>query len=127
MRFALLLLLAFSTLANADAYKCKGANGKAVITATPCEAGYTSVGAVRSDETSADNYNQAQADLQRQKAWLVERDKVNRHDAAIAQQQADAVARAYPQVPQPQRSESIWDKPWGCMWHSCSSTKTTIR
>ena len=124
MRYAMLFLLLLSSIVSADAYKCKGANGKAVFTATQCDVGETRVSSAKSDGTDAASFNQAQADLQRQKDWLAGRAEVQRRDASIAQRQSSVAS--LPSVPEPQHStsDSIWNRPWGCMWRSCSSSKT---
>lgn len=124
MRYFFLLLLLAAQFANADAYKCKGENGKAVITASPCEPGYTGVGVSRSDSTDQHSYNQAQADLRRQKEWLAGREEAQRRDASIAHRQSSVAALPSPPVPEQSSSGSIFDKSWGCGGRSCPSTAT---
>jgi hypothetical protein len=127
MRYLFLLLLVVSHPAMADAYKCKGADGKVLISFAPCGAGYAAVRAAESDRFDAGSYNRAQADLQRQRVWLAGRDKERQVDAVAAQQQAAAVQGAYPQdTQQPVKSDSIWDRPLGCWFGgSCPTSKTT--
>lgn len=125
MRYLLLLLLFAAQFANADAYKCKGENGRMVITATPCEAG-NAVGVARSDSPDQQSYNQAQADLRRQKRWLAGREEVQQREAANAHRQSSASVLPSPPVPEHSNSGSIFDKSWGCGNRSCPST-TTVR
>lgn len=128
MRFHFLILLfVLSHPAFADAYKCKSASGQIVITDKPCDViGHGHLKSSKSDVTDSTSVARAQADLQRQKAWLAGRDQMHRDDAVLAQQKAAAVDRSYPvEQPQQRKSESIFDKPWGCGNRSCSTTVTS--
>lgn len=128
MRFHLsILLLVLAQPVFADAYKCKSSTGQTVITDKPCDVfGHSHLNSSKSDVTDSKSVARAQSDLQRQKSWLAGRDQMHRDDAVLAQQKALAVDRSYPvEQQQKLKSESIWDKPWGCGNRSCSSTVTS--
>lgn len=122
-----ILLLVLAQPVFADAYKCKSSTGQTVITDKPCDViGHGYLKSAKSDVTDSNSVARAQADLQRQKSWLDGRDEMHRDDAVLAQQKAAAVDRSYPaEQPQKLKSESIWDKSWGCGNRSCPSTVTS--
>ncbi len=123
MLSALLFVVAQSVFA--DAYKCKAPGGQVVITAQPCDVGYQTARAARSDGTDAASYAQAQSDLQRQKAWLAGREEVKQQDAVIAQRQANDANQVYRHAEQARSNAgSIWEKHWGCWDSSCPTTTT---
>lgn len=126
MRYLFWLFLFAAPLASADAYKCKGPNGKVVITAAPCDDGAV-VGVAKSDNPDQQSSDQARADLHRQKAWLSDREESQRRDAATSRSQSAAAVLPPPPVPESSNSGSIFDKSWGCGGHSCPSATTKRR
>lgn len=123
MRGLFLIAVLISAPALADAYKCKSPAGQVVFTEKPCEVGHTSVRAVSSDGIDDAAVARAQLDLERQKAWVSGREKMHQEDAAIYRQRAAAADAGYVTSPAAQtKSESIFDKPWGCGNRSCSTT-----
>lgn len=125
MRYWILIFAISSQSVMADAYKCRLPDGRFVITEKPCEVGSVTSGSAKSDPVDASSYDRAQSDLNRQKGWVAGREQMHRDDAAIARRQAAAADQAYPVSPPKQiKSESIFDKPWGCGNRSCSQTFT---
>lgn len=125
MRFVFLFLAVFSQSVLADAYKCKSSSGQVVFTEKPCEVGHTLAGSSQTDHVDS---HRAQADLNRQRGWLAGREQMHRQDAINAQNQASAIHRMYPQEsPKVLKSESIFDKPWGCGNRSCPSVSSSPR
>lgn len=122
MRELFLILVLISTSAFADAYKCKSPSGHVVFTEKPCDPGYTNTRAVSSAGVDDVAVARAQSDLERQKAWLAGREQIQREDAAAIARLRVAAEAAYPSAPSvPAKSESIFDKPWGCGNRSCSA------
>ena len=84
MRFHLsILLLVLSQPVFADAYKCRPSTGQAVITERPCDNGYGYASSAKSDGTDTESYRRAQADLQRQKDWLRQREADQRGSSSV--------------------------------------------
>lgn len=71
----ILQLAVLSQPASADAYRCKGKRGLAVISATPCEEGYVTSSVAQSDSIEARQLRQAQADLARQREFVASRER----------------------------------------------------
>lgn len=71
----ILQLAVLSQPASADAYRCKGKSGLAVISATPCEEGYVTSSVAQSDSIEARQLRQAQADLERQREFVASRER----------------------------------------------------
>ena len=61
--------------AIADAFKCKGSNGKVVISSVPCDETSTAVSVQRSDNIPAYQQQNAINDLERQKQFLRMRER----------------------------------------------------
>lgn len=61
--------------ASADALKCREPNGKIVISNVPCAEQATVVSVQRSDTISAEQHRNALNDLQRQRQYLIERER----------------------------------------------------
>lgn len=72
---ALLLWMVISPIAIADAYKCKGSNGKVVISSVACDDTATAVSVQRSDNIPAYQRQDAINDLERQKQFLRMRER----------------------------------------------------
>lgn len=88
MRTISLLILSFiSFLAHADAYKCKEAGGRVVFSSSPCSEHSVQVTTAQSLNTSDTQYQRAQSDLERQRAWLRNREaeqKVESRSAPVS-------------------------------------------
>jgi len=81
------LLIATSMASQADVYKCKTPSGGTTISDIPCDRG-ARIDQVRPSE-SGSSAAQSQYDLERQRAWLSNRDAENAAmDRSIRQQQA---------------------------------------
>jgi len=76
-----LILLACSlpVMANADVYRCKSANGQALISTSPCVDSQPPTRVIRDNSPNDAALAQAQADLERQKQWLRSRETEQRH------------------------------------------------
>ena len=75
---ACLLISAFVShhaIADAFAFKCKGSNGKVVISSVPCDETSTAVSVQRSDNIPAYQQQNAINDLERQKQFLRMRER----------------------------------------------------
>jgi hypothetical protein len=75
-----LLLICLPFLARADAFRCKGVSGQAIISSIPCSDNYATTRVVNSENPNANSVQRAQADLERQKQWLMIRER-EQHDA----------------------------------------------
>lgn len=94
MRFVFsIFLLTLALPAFSDAYKCKGPNGQVVFTERPCENGFSHSSSARSYAADSDNAIRAQAEVQRQKEWLRQRDADLRGGSPV--QPVHAAAPAY--------------------------------
>ena len=83
----LLILFFVSFLAHADAYKCKEAGGRVVFSSSPCPEYSAQVTTAQSANTSDIQYQRAQSDLERQRAWLRNREaeqKVESRSAPVS-------------------------------------------
>ena len=83
----LLTLFFVSFLAHADAYKCKEAGGRVVFSSSPCPEYSAQVTTAQSSNTSDTQYQRAQSDLERQRAWLRNREaeqKVESRSAPVS-------------------------------------------
>ena len=72
---AYLLAASASPFVLADAYKCKGPNGKIAISSSPCDDTSTAVSVQRSDHISAYQQQEALNDLERQRQFLRTRER----------------------------------------------------
>ena len=85
MRTVSLLILSFiSFLAHADAYKCKETGGRVVFSSSPCPEYSAQVKTAQSANTSDIQYQRAQSDLARQRAWLRGREAEQRDESRSA-------------------------------------------
>lgn len=78
----LLIGLGSNCPASADALKCREPNGKIVISNVPCAERATVVSVQRSDTISAEQQRNALNDLQRQRQYLIEREREQDRDRA---------------------------------------------
>ena len=80
MKKILIVALLFSLPVFADAYKCKDSSGKITVSSSPCPDYSYQVKTVPDSSPSITNYNRAQSDLERQKAWLNRRQSQQARD-----------------------------------------------
>lgn len=71
----LLALTLASALAHADAYRCRQANGAVVISSRPCDDDAVTAAVVRSEQPSLQSVGRAQADLERQRQFVAQREQ----------------------------------------------------
>lgn len=71
----LLISIFVSHHASADAFKCKGSNGKVIISSAPCDETSSAVSVQRSDNIPAYQQQNAINDLERQKKFLRMRER----------------------------------------------------
>lgn len=74
MYYLCFLLALVSQTVFADAYKCRSSSGQSVISERPCDGGYSVTSSARSDNVDSEADRRAQADLQRQREWLSNRE-----------------------------------------------------
>lgn len=85
MRTISLLILCFvSFFAHADAFNCKEVGGRVVFSSSPCSDYSTQVTTAQSSNTSDIQYQRAQSDLERQRAWLRNREAEQRVESRSA-------------------------------------------
>lgn len=82
------LALAFVASAGADAFKCRTADGKTVISNAPCQSGSRTEAVQPNDEISPEQRRRAEQDLERQQRLLAEQES-----ARAAQQLREQEAR----------------------------------
>lgn len=87
-----LAALLSATQASAEAYKCRGADGRLEITNTPCATGSSTVKAVPDDKVSEERRRAAERDAARMREYV---------DRNEARQRADAEAEREAQKQQP--------------------------
>lgn len=78
------ILLFVSFFAHADAYKCKEMGGRVVFSSSPCPENSAQVTTFQSSSTSDIQYQRAQSDLERQRAWLRNREAEQRVESRSA-------------------------------------------
>ena len=76
-----IILVTLAAAAQADAYKCKDLTGKVTFTASPCPDDSRQISTAPASKTSQGNDNQAWSDLERQKAWLNNRQAEKNREA----------------------------------------------
>lgn len=80
----LLILFSVPFLAHADAYKCKEVGGRVVFSASPCPDNSVQIKSAQSANISGIQYQRAQSDLERQRAWLRGREAEQRVESRSA-------------------------------------------
>jgi hypothetical protein len=66
--------ICFPVAAYADTYRCRTANGQTLISSSPCDDTSRTVSAIPSEPDNTAGIRKAQSDLERQKAWLRQRE-----------------------------------------------------
>ena len=66
--------ICFPVAAYADTYRCRTANGQTLISSSPCDDSSRTVSAIPSGPDNTSGIRKAQNDLERQKAWLRQRE-----------------------------------------------------
>jgi hypothetical protein len=66
--------ICFPVAASADTYRCRTANGQTLISSSPCDDISRTVSAIPSGPDNTAGIQKAQSDLERQKAWLRQRE-----------------------------------------------------
>lgn len=70
-------IICFSAAAYADTYRCRTANGQTLISSSPCDDTSRIVSTIPSGPDNTAGIQRAQSDLERQKAWLRQRESEN--------------------------------------------------
>lgn len=89
MRHSFLLLFFLSSLAFADAYKCKDQGGRVVVMSSPCDFG-ARVSVAQSDSPDGRSVLRARQDLERQKAFVRDRENQRQSERPVAFSSASA-------------------------------------
>jgi hypothetical protein len=66
--------ICFPVAVYADTYRCRTPNGQTLISSLPCDDTSRTVSAIPSDPDNTAGIRKAQSDLERQKAWLRQRE-----------------------------------------------------
>lgn len=74
--FSILMLggICFPVAAYADTYRCRTANGQTLISSSPCDDTSRTVSTIPAESDNTAGVRRAQSDLERQKAWLRQRE-----------------------------------------------------